>query len=58
MKVNPYTNHRDYMAELTKYNLDAHLRRLRMHELDTQQALNEIRRRIEEDKGRFVDVLV
>jgi queuine/archaeosine tRNA-ribosyltransferase len=58
MKVNPYTNHRDYMATLIRMNHEEHLRKMRMHELDAQQQLNHIRRKIEQDKGRYVDILV
>jgi septation ring formation regulator EzrA len=46
------------MAELIRMNHDDHLRRLRMQEVDAQQSLERIRRKIEEDKGRFVDILV
>ena len=57
MKVNSYTYHREYMAELIRINHDDHLRRLRMQQIDAQQALERISRRIEEDKGRYVDIL-
>lgn len=57
MKVNAYTYHREYMAELIRINHDDHLRRLRMQEVDAEQQLERIRRRIEEDKGRYVDIL-
>jgi len=58
MKVNPYTDHRDYMAALIRINHEEHLRKMRMHELDAQQQLNQIRRKIDQDKGRYVDILV
>lgn len=45
------------MAELIRINHDDHLRRLRMQEVDAQQQLERIRQRIEEDKGRYVDIL-
>ena len=57
MKVNSYTYHREYMAELIRINHDDHLRRLRMQQIDAEQALERISRRIEEDKGRYVDIL-
>jgi queuine/archaeosine tRNA-ribosyltransferase len=57
MKVNAYTYHREYMAELIRINHDEHLRRMRMQEVDAVQLLNKIRQRIEEDKGRYVDIL-
>jgi|DEB3_MinimDraft_2_1074329.scaffolds.fasta_scaffold34761_3 hypothetical protein len=57
MKVNAYTYHREYMAELIRINHDDHLRRMRMQEVDAVQMLNKIRQRIEEDKGRYVDIL-
>jgi queuine/archaeosine tRNA-ribosyltransferase len=57
MKVNAYTYHREYMAELIRINHNDHLRRMRMQEVDAVQMLNKIRQRIEEDKGRYVDIL-
>lgn len=58
MKVNPYTDHRDYMAGLIRMNHEEHLRKMRMNEIDAQQQLNQIRRKIDQDKGRYVDILV
>ena len=57
MKVNAYTYHREYMAELIRINHDEHLRKMRMQEVDAVQMLNKIRERIEQDKGRYVDIL-
>jgi hypothetical protein len=31
---------------------------MRMNEIDAQQQLNQIRRKIDQDKGRYVDILV
>jgi hypothetical protein len=45
------------MAELIRINHNDHLRRMRMQEVDAVQMLNKIRQRIEEDKGRYVDIL-
>lgn len=57
MKVNAYTYHREYMSELIRINHDEHLRKMRMQEVDAVQMLNKIRERIEQDKGRYVDIL-
>ena len=45
------------MAELIRINHDEHLRKMRMQEVDAVQMLNKIRERIEQDKGRYVDIL-
>lgn len=45
------------MSELIRINHDEHLRKMRMQEVDAVQMLNKIRERIEQDKGRYVDIL-